>query len=68
VICDKPVDMITLSTAGVAEPKLRRTALLATGSAIIAATVLAEWLMAVVGAMTALVLSFANDDGSARVA
>jgi hypothetical protein len=72
VICDKPVDMIALSTAGVAQPKLRRAALFVvnTGSAIIAATVLAEWPMALVGAMTAMVLAFADDDGplSARLA
>jgi hypothetical protein len=72
VICDKSVDMIALSTAGVAQPKLRPTALFVVnaGSAIIAATVLAEWLMALDGATTAMVLSFADDEGplSARAA
>src|SRR5712691_7632345 len=64
--------MIALSTVDLDQPKLRRTALFAVniGFAVIAAAVLLEWRMALVGAMTAMVLSFADDDGalSARLA
>ncbi len=58
--------MIALRTAELDRPTLRRTALFAVniGFAVIAAAVLAEWRMALVGAMIAMVLSFADDDGA----
>jgi hypothetical protein len=58
--------MIALPTAELDQPTLRRTALFAVniGFAVIAAAVLAEWRMALVGSITAMVLSFADDDGA----
>ncbi len=66
--CDKPADMIALPTAELDRPTLRRTALFVVniGFAVVAAAVLAEWRMALVGAMIAMVLSFADDDGALR--
>jgi hypothetical protein len=57
--------MIALSTTGSDQPTLRRSALfvLNIGFAVIAAAMLAEWRMALVGAMVAMVLSFSDDDG-----
>jgi hypothetical protein len=58
--------MIALSTAGLDQPTLRRAALFVVniGFAVIAAAVLAEWRMVLVGAITAMVLSFADTDGA----
>jgi hypothetical protein len=58
--------MIVLSSVGLDPPKLRRTALfvVSIGFPVIAAAMLAEWPMVLVGAMIAMVLCFADDDGS----
>jgi hypothetical protein len=58
--------MIALSTAGLDQPTLRRAALFVVniGFAVIAAAALGEWRMVLVGAITAMVLSFADNDGA----
>jgi hypothetical protein len=70
VICDKSVDIIDDRGSGPAEIAPHGAVRRHYRLSIIPATVLAEWPMALVGAMTAMVLSFADDDGplSARLA